>query len=80
MAVQVVIKRRTTLLARSAPARAPERMDLSEVLERLQRLSDMAHRITGVSRLHPEQFAIDKSDLVRAIGRLEADLRRRGVR
>lgn len=83
MSVEVVtIKRRTPLPLKGRPPQGQKELafDMFDLIERIGRLREMASTITGASRINPEQFSIDKSDLVRAIGRLEADLRRRGVR
>lgn len=74
-----------TLRSRSPVAPKPSRdgreqpIDTSDLIERVVRIRDMAHTIDR-RRGDPEQHAIDKNELVRAVGRLEADLRRRGVR
>lgn len=72
------VRRRSPLLPKPAPAK-PQPLQLSEVIERVVRLKDMARTLRGVGRFGPEAFSEDKSDLRRAAELLEDDLRRRGV-
>lgn len=57
----------------------PQALPLSELIERVRRIKDMARELRGVGRNGPEAFTEDKSDLRRAAELLEDDLRRRGV-
>jgi hypothetical protein len=78
--VQVVtLKHRSAVAPKPAHHGKDAPIDMFDLIERVVRIRDMAHTIDR-RRGDPEQHAIDKNELVRAVGRLEADLRRRGVR
>lgn len=81
MAVQVVrVKHRTPqrtepLPQRTAPAAHPG-LGRSEIAERLAAIRDQARSLRPPQNRNPEAWHEDKSELVRAIERLEDDLRR----
>lgn len=75
------LKRRTPPPINGQPLRGQKELalDMFDLIARLVRLKDMAHVVERGTH-DPEQSATNKNELVRAIGRLEADIRRRGVR
>ena len=87
MKTDFVVERRRSKLSAPKPmqprvhqAKAPAPLALSDVIERVARLKDMAIRLQGVGRSNgADTFAEAKSELHRAACRLEDDLRRRGV-
>lgn len=65
------------------PKKAPSKdapLALSDVIERVARIKDMARTLKGVGHTHgADAFTEGKDELRRAVERLETDLRRRGV-
>lgn len=78
--VQVtVIKRRTPLPKRALPEKNPP-LQLSDVIERVARIEEMAIRLQGVGHTNrADAFAEGKDEIRAAARRLKDDLRRRGV-
>lgn len=76
--VLVVHKPRRSAPPTGRPAAVP--MDMADLRGRVDAIFEKAKALQGVSRVRPDQFAIEKDELVRTIGRLRADLRERGVR
>jgi hypothetical protein len=66
----VTLKRRISRPQGQKARKAEAPISLSDVLERLARIHSNATKLRTVD---------DKSDLIRALGSLEADLRRKGV-
>lgn len=83
-----VVERRRSKLSQAPKITAPREhkpktpgpLTLSDVIERVARIKDMAIRLQGVGRTNgADTFAEAKSELHRAACRLEDDLRTRGV-
>src|SRR5262249_54058532 len=75
---QVVRLRRRNQLLPKAKAEAPTVSADAAILQRLDDLHAMALRLRPPTSHSPARFHEDKSDLVRAIGSLAADLRKAG--
>lgn len=77
----VIVRRRTPLKPQSKPAAQRDApLQLSDVIERVSRIKDMARTMKGIGHTNRADAFVEAKDEIRsAAQRLEDDLRHRGV-
>jgi hypothetical protein len=76
----LAVRHRTPVKPRPKPSGKPEPLPLTEVIERVERIAELAIRLQGIGHTsNAHAFAEGKSEIVSAAHRLVDDLRKRGV-